>query len=88
MVIPLKRHYWNQTVYRCVTTEDRNDLMYDLSPNVVYMQICSYDTMTQFYSTVKNAYNVVFMQICSYDTMTQFYSTVKNAYNITNDSKF
>ena len=57
MVIPLKRHYWNQYI-GVLTTEDRNDLMYDLSPNVVYMQICSYDTMTQFYSTVKNAYNI------------------------------
>ncbi len=71
-----------------MTFDDRNYLMYDVNLNVVFMQICSYDTMTQFYSTVTNAYNVVFMQICSYDTMTKFYSTVKNAYNITNDSKF
>jgi len=41
-----------------MTFDDRNDLMYDVNLNVVYMQICAYDTKTQFNSTVKNTYYI------------------------------
>jgi hypothetical protein len=42
----------NRTFF--LTTDDRNDLMYDVSLNVVFMQIRSYDTKTQvFYGSFR-----------------------------------